>query len=191
MLVTIVIPATVSRMKYVVFLLAVISCPAQAAPPVSSEAIQPGAKLHADVVKFIEASGAREGLKQFIAQALSEGKARVIENCNCDPAFAEEWAKRMAARTSIDDYLKAAIQVYERHFTDEEILQLTAIQNSARNGQAPVIPEALKKKMTDTFPTVQSEIMGATTQIGAKLGAEIGMEIQKEHPEYFKTPVAK
>jgi hypothetical protein len=30
--------------------------------------------------------------------------------------------------------------------------------------------------------------MGGTTQVGAKLGGEIGAEIQQEHPEYFKQP---
>jgi hypothetical protein len=36
------------------------------------------------------------------------------------------------------------------------------------------------------MPSIQSEIMGGTTQLGAKLGAEIAMEIGKEHPEYVK-----
>jgi hypothetical protein len=34
--------------------------------------------------------------------------------------------------------------------------------------------------------TIQSEIIGGTTQLGAKLGGDIGKEIEKEHPEYFK-----
>jgi len=34
--------------------------------------------------------------------------------------------------------------------------------------------------------TIQSEIIGGTTQLGAKLGGDIAKEIEKEHPEYFK-----
>jgi hypothetical protein len=29
------------------------------------------------------------------------------------------------------------------------------------------------------------EIVGGSTEIGARLGGEIGAEIEKEHPEYF------
>jgi hypothetical protein len=51
--------------------------------------------------------------------------------------------------------------------------------------------EALKEKMTTQFSTIQSEIMGATMHSGPNLGADVGLEIQKEHPEYFENASAK
>jgi hypothetical protein len=51
-----------------------------------------------------------------------------------------------------------------------------------------VSPE-LKEKLTSVMPSIQSEILGGCVQVGAKLGAEVGQAIEKEHPEYLKAVV--
>jgi len=94
----------------------------------------------------------------------------------------------MLARAKVDDYVDVYVRVYEKYFNDDEIRQLIVSQNEARNSQPQTISDALKQKITAQFPSLQSEIMGGTTQVGAKLGGEIGAEIQQEHPEYFKQP---
>jgi hypothetical protein len=60
----------------------------------------------------------------------------------------------------------------------------------AKNESRPtrVSPE-LQQKLTSVMPSIQSEILAGCVQIGAKLGAEVGQEIEKEHPDYMK-PIA-
>ena len=73
-----------------------------------------------------------------------------------------------------------------KSINDAEVEQLIAAQNQIRNSQRPTLPDELKQKLAAQMVTIQSEIIGGTTQLGAKLGGDIGKEIEKEHPEYFK-----
>ena len=183
-------------MKFAIILAAAVLAhaqePATKSPPTSmAENSQPAvdARLHADVVKLIELTGVRAAIQSSFAQNIGESKARVMQACGgCATEFAEEWAKRMLARAKVDDYVDVYVRVYEKYFNDDEIRQLIVSQNEARNSQPQTISDALKQKITAQFPSLQSEIMGGTTQVGAKLGGEIGAEIQQEHPEYFKQP---
>jgi hypothetical protein len=185
-------------MKFVILLAAVVLVNAQEPAPKSpstptAESSQPAvdARLHQDVLKLIELTGVRAALQNGTAQGIGEGKVRVMQACNgCAPEFGDEWAKRMLARTKIDDYVDVYVRVYEKYFNDDEIRQLIVSQNEARNSQPQTISDALKQKLTAQFPSVQSEIIGGTAQVGSKLGGEIGAEIQKEHPEYFKQPAS-
>ena len=76
-------------------------------------------------------------------------------------------------------------RVYEKYFTDDEIVQLIVLQNQIRNSQPRTISDKLKHKLDSQLISIQSEIMAENTQVGAKLGGEIGKEIGEEHPEYF------
>ena len=111
----------------------------------------------------------------------------MLQACTgCDPRFSEEWSKRMSARLDLDDYINVIVAVYEKYLSDEDILRLIAAREAGKGGTPASIPPALVEKLTPLMPSIQSEIMGGTTQLGAKLGAEIAMEIGKEHPEYVK-----
>lgn len=146
-------------------------------------------KLHADVVRLVDLDGARQRMQNGLKPLIENGKNVMMRTCNCDPAFGEEWAKRMLARTNLDDYVSVIVRTYEKYLSDDEVLQLIALTEK-KNSQ-PVNPSPqLKEKLASIMPSLQSEIMGGTTQIGAKLGAEIGQEIGKEHPEYFKQPTS-
>jgi hypothetical protein len=80
--------------------------PGKAAP-----AVDP--KLHADVIKPVELTGVRALMQNGIKQVISDGKARMTQSCTgCDPAFAEEWAKRMVSRINLDDFIDVYIRIY-------------------------------------------------------------------------------
>lgn len=164
------------------------SAPA-ATPAQTSAAIDP--KLHADVVQLVELTGARQRMLAGLDKQIDEGKNSILKNGpNADPRFAEEWAKRMKARTNIDDYVAVFVSVYEKHFNDDEILELIQIQRDSNDGKTPTVSPKLREKASAIAVTLQSEIMGGCTQVGAKLGGEIGMEISKEHPDWDKAPAA-
>ncbi len=147
--------------------------------------------LHADAVKLVEASGAREAVKGNLKQTVEEGKKKIAEKCStCDPAFAEEWGKRMLERLKVDDFLDVYASVYEKYFTDEELKQLIALQPTAENPKRREPSADLKAKLTSVMPSVMGDSVGGCAKIGAKLGGEIGAEIEKEHPEYFKAKTA-
>jgi hypothetical protein len=140
-------------------------------------------KLHADVVKFVELSGEREKMQSGLAGQLAAAKFRMMtEECKgCDPAFGDEWVKRMTARTKVDEYMHVIERAYETHFGDDDILGMTALLNQSKSGQKPTPSDDLRKKLMGTMPAVQNEIARGSAQIGAKLGPEVRKELEKEH----------
>jgi hypothetical protein len=144
------------------------------------------APLHADILTLVQLEGTRQKMEANIKQVVELGKDAMIKaSSRCSAAFAEEWGKRMLARIRIDDFVNAEVSAYERHLNDVDVRELIALtkQQKASPGTAVPSPQ-LKQKLESVFPSIQSEMMGADTQIGAKLGAEIGQEVEKEHPEY-------
>jgi hypothetical protein len=106
---------------------------------------------------------------------------------DCDPAAGDEWARRMKLKLKVDDFMAIMVRAYEKHLTDDEITQLIAVMTDRKDAPAKPPPPALQQKLASVMPSVQSEILGGGTQLGAKLGADTELEIRKEHPEYFKT----
>jgi hypothetical protein len=145
-------------------------------------------KLHADVLKMIEASGARQKLQETLKSGVADGRKTLMEKCEkCLPEFGDEWEKRMLERSKADDYLAVYARVYEKYLTDEDVLALIDYQNAKQKSQDAAFPTKLKEKLGPIMPSLMSEIMGGCAEVGAKLGAEIGSEIEKEHPEYMKS----
>jgi len=94
----------------------------------------------------------------------------------------------MKARFNPDDYVTVAVHVYESHFTSNELQELIKVQNDVKASKPPSVSPELKQKLTDEGVTIQSEILGGCTQVGAKLGGEIAQQILEEHPEWSPTP---
>jgi hypothetical protein len=158
--------------------------PAGQAAPEPANKINP--KLHADVLKLMDLMGVREILESNLKPLVEKSSKEKVAQCpKCSPEFREEWAKRMLARIKVDDFLEVYVQAYEKHFTDEEITELISLQRKKNDLPPPSPSPELKEKLEAILPTLLSEIMGGCTQVGAKLGGEIGMEIAKEHPEYL------
>jgi hypothetical protein len=158
---------------------------AQNSPDAADKA---SAKLHADAIKLVEATGARQRVQGGLKQMLEEGKKYMMGKCPaCKPAFSDEWEKRMLERLKVEDFLAVYVRVYEKYFTDEEITELISLQ-SAKQDSPPRTPSpALKQKLDKVMPSLMGEAIGGCSEIGAKLGAEVGAEIQKEHPDYVGT----
>jgi hypothetical protein len=146
-------------------------------------------KLHADAIRLVEVSGAKQHLQDNFKQLVDVGVKQMMEKCQrCTPEFGEEWKKRFLERSTINDYLDVYVRVYEKYFTDAEINELIALQKDKGLSNTASPSPALKEKLTSVMPSVMGDSMGGCAQIGAKLGAEIGGEIEREHPEYMKPP---
>ncbi len=96
----------------------------------------------------------------------------------------------MKTRLNPDDFIAVFAHVYEKYFTAEEIDQLTDAASQSKAGKTPVLSDALKEKFQKNMVAIQSEVVGGTTQLGARIGGEVGQEIEKEHPEWT-TPAPK
>lgn len=182
------------RTTEVVFTLIALAVPMMAQPPAAtpSNAAQAAgqhgdAKLHASAMKFLEAANARERLQQVMGKLLDDGKQDLLKrNQGLDPRFADEWEKRMRTRVSVDDFVSATADVYEKYFTSEELNELTQNQLAMKRGEIHTLPEALSKKLKVDSALIQHDINLQTTVIGARLGKEVGEEIEKQHPEWGK-----
>jgi hypothetical protein len=157
------------------------------ADPVAQKAQETAKKLRADVLHLLEVDGSKERMQANLKVMLEQGKAKMIEVVpESAGSFADEWVRRMTARIKVDDFLEVVAPVYEKYFNDEEILRIIAFIEARKKSPDAVLDSALLEKIKSNAISIQSEIMGATTQFGAKIGGEVGMEIEKEHPEYTK-----
>jgi hypothetical protein len=149
------------------------------ARPVSNE-------LHDNVVTLVDLLGLRQHLLDCRATMAEQGKQEILRSFpNYDPAFANEWAKRMATRMPVDEYLKIIVGAYEKNYSNDDVVEMIQIQRDLKAGKTATPSPRLKEKIATAGIAAQSEIMGAFTQLGAKLGGEIGQEIAKEHPEWI------
>ena len=145
-------------------------------------------QLYADVLALVQLEGSKQRIESNMHQMVDQGVSRMMKDTSqCNAAFAAEWGKRMLAKINADDFVNVEIAAYERHFSDADIRELISRLKKQRENPASAVPSpGLKQKLEGVLPSVQSEILGGTTQVGAKLGGEIGQQIQKEHPEYCR-----
>lgn len=152
---------------------------------------KPDPKLHADALKLVEVSGAKKRLEDGFPSMLEDGKKQMMKQCpKCSEEFANEWTKRMSARIKADSFLEVFVKAYEKNFTDEEILELISLQEK-KSDSPPAPSEHLQVKIKTIMPSLMGEITGGCAEIGARLGGEIGEEIEKEHPEWVKSQPEK
>jgi hypothetical protein len=172
-------------------ILAVSSAYARQIPaPANAQQTAPAAspidpKAHDAAVKLVDAIGLKEKMKGNLDKILADGvDAMKKQFPQINPAFCEEWTKRMRSRINFDDYAAIAVSVYEKHFTAAELDEMTQAQLAANGLKTPVYSEPLKEKLQQVMSLVASEMMGGFTQLGSKVGAEVGGEIGLEHPEW-------
>jgi hypothetical protein len=146
-------------------------------------------KLHADAIKLVEISGAKQRLQDNFKQLVDDGAKQMMQKCErCTSEFGDEWKKRFLERSNLQDYLDVYVSVYEKYFTDAEIIELITLQKEKGTSKTLTPSPALKEKLTSVMPSVMGDSVGGCAKIGSKLGAEIGAEIEREHPEYMKPP---
>lgn len=144
-------------------------------------------KLHESAIKFLQAADARQRLEQNIDKLLTDGRQALLQrNPGLDPRFADEWLKRMRTRVNLDDLVDATGQVYERYFTSTELDELAQAQLAMKRGRLYTLPSDLGQKLKSDSPKIQRDINLQTSLIGARLGKEVGQQIEKDHPEWGK-----
>jgi hypothetical protein len=143
--------------------------------------------LHENVLRLIALMGARDKMIEGQKKEMPAARAKLMESSPMiTPQFADEWVTRMSSDTHIDEYIAAIAAVYEKNFNNYEIEEMIQIQQDSNDKRTPVVSDDLKAKLMKDGVTIQSEILGACAQLGAKLGGETSIQIGKEHPEWLK-----
>lgn len=143
-------------------------------------------QFHSNVVTLVQLTGLRDELMRNRHAVAEQGKAEIRRSFpQYDPAFADEWARRMEKR-SVDAYLDVVVQVYEKTYTNDEILEMIAVQKDLSAAKEPVMSLGLRAKLARVAQTVEAEINDGFAELGSKQGQEVGLEVAKEHPEWVK-----
>jgi hypothetical protein len=115
------------------------------APPTTAPVVDP--QLNANLVKLFELSGDRESIERTLPQVLKDAGAKMRQVLpGSDPAYFEEWAKRMASRLNVQDLMDEEVHVYERHFTNDEIAELLAVQVARKESKPAEVSTQLRQK---------------------------------------------
>jgi hypothetical protein len=168
------------------------SSPSADAPSTTetSPAVDPQA--HDSALRLVKALELSEkmaaGVDTMLEHGIQDMKAQFPD---IRPEFTEEWRKRMKARMKPEDFIGVVVQVYEKHFTADELDQLSNVILSRKEGKPAELPDALKEKFQKNAVAIQSEVIGGAAQLGARLGAEVGEEIGREHPEWAPPSAGK
>jgi hypothetical protein len=162
------------------------------APQTAPAALPIDPKAHDAAAKLVDAIGLKDKMKGNLDKMLADGIDTMKKKFpQINPAFYDEWTKRMRERINFDDYAAIAVSVYEKHFTAAELDEMTQQQVAANQLKTPTYSEPLKEKLQAVMSQIVSEMMGGFTQLGAKLGAEIGGDIGREHPDWIPDSVTK
>lgn len=149
------------------------------------------ARLHKDALAFVDATKVKANVEAHLSELFDKAKAQILSSSTCNAAFADEWVSRMRSRVTAQDFANVVAGVYEQQFTAEELESLTEMVEAKARGENKSLAPELQKKFANTMPTVEGAIMGGCVQLSTKIGAEIGQQIEKEHPDYCKQPSEK
>src|SRR5438105_13342216 len=124
---------------------------------ISGEAAQPVSKeLHENVVTLIELLGVRQHLLDSRGKMAEQGKQAILQSYpNYDPAFADEWAKRMAARMPIDEYVGLVMAAYEKNYSNQDVVEMIQMQRDLKAGKTPEVSARLREKIATAGITAQ------------------------------------
>ena len=146
-----------------------------------------GNQFHSNVLTLVNMTGLRDELLRNRHTVAEEGKQVILHSFpSYDPAFADEWARRME-RSSVDDYLSVVVAVYEKNYSNEDVLEMIQVQRDLSADRQPVLSIQLRSKLARVAPTVENEITSGFKELGAKQGEQVGEEVAKEHPEWLRS----
>ncbi len=162
---------------------------ASSATPSTASPAQSGAELHENVLTLMKLMGLRQRMLDSQDKTLDHAKASMMQaHPEYNPAFAEEFVKRMRAKTNVDDYVNVFVRVYEKYLNTSDVAELIQAQQEINASKTPSFSAPLKEKLSSVAIKMQSEILGGCAQVGAALGGEVGQEIEKEHPDWVARP---
>lgn len=156
----------------------------------SAPVAQPAApSIHQKALELLDAMGTRTVLEQNIDAMIENGRQKLVQqHPGLDPAFSEEWTKRMHERVKIADFLDVVASTYEKHFTIPELDELIAMYRSLAQMNTPHVSSALKQKLNDEMPEIQADMGAGLMNLSEKLGSEVAQSVAADHPEYMKEP---
>jgi hypothetical protein len=145
--------------------------------------------IHQVAMKLLEAMGTRKVLTDNIDAMIENGKQKMAaQHPELDPAFSEEWSRRMHARIQLDDFLAVIAAIYEKHFNISELKEMTALYNDIAANHTPQVSDALKVKLNAVMPEIQADMGAGLLELSEKIGSEVAVTVAKDHPEYVKAP---
>lgn len=172
-------------------------------PPTSGEAVGPSddysysshaelsgkvdPRAREEAAKLAELTGIRQKLEEkFPTMMQGALDAMRRQYPNVDPRFAAEWEKRMRAQFNAGAFVAIFTRVYAEHFTADELEQMVQAVRARQSGKPVTLSPQLVEKIRANTVDIQSEMVGAFTEAGARKGGEIGEEIGKAHPDWMK-----
>lgn len=156
---------------------------APGAPPTAAAAM-----LHRKALDLLEQMGTRKILEQNVEAMIENGRQKLVqEHPGLDPAYVDEWSRRMHERVKIDEFLDVVAAIYEQHFSAGELDALSQMYSDLAQNKTPQVPEALRQKLNDEIPDIQAEMGAGLMQLSEKIGGEVAQSVAADHPEYLRT----
>jgi uncharacterized protein len=131
----------------------------------------------ADIRRLFDDAGLSDLIKQQMDLMAPSLMALAKQNPQVTQPFLDELMRRMKENLSLPHIEQMAVEIYAKYFTRDDIRQMIAYQES------PV-----GRKARQVTPKLLAEFTTAMRDYGQKIGAETGMEVAKEHPEWIKKP---
>jgi len=158
----------------------------------STTTVEADPQLHSNALTLIALTGDRDRLVQRLPKIIADAKTKMMQSApGVNPAFGDEWERRIAARIQVDDFVNLAARVYEKHLTNDEVVSLIALMEAKKAGKSSSVSPQLQQKFNAEAPAMMGEIAGACTELAVRLSAQVGSDIGKEHPEYFLQQASK
>ena len=140
-------------------------------------------------MKLLAAMGTRKVLADNIDAMIDNGKQKMIQqHPELDPAFSQEWARRMHARINLDEFLNVIADIYEKHFNTSELTEMIGMYRDLGEQRTPHVSDALKAKLNNVMPEIQADMGAGLMELSEKIGSEVAITVAKDHPEYVKAP---
>lgn len=137
-----------------------------------------GPQKEADIRRLLQATGAG-GLALQIMTSMETSARPMLEQSLPPGEYRSQlidlFLEKFRSKATPDALLTLIIPVYDRHFTDGEIKQLTAFYETP-----------LGKKAVSVLPEVVAESQQAGRAWGEQLGQESMAEVLAEHPDLQK-----
>ena len=132
----------------------------------------------AAIRKLLEAQGMAASFKQVIGN-MSENMKPLLNNSLPPGEYREKlidlFFKKFQSKFKVEEILAFTIPSYDKHFTIEEIKELTEFYGTP-----------LGRKLVSVLPDVMKESQAQAMQMGQRIGQQSMMEVLEEHPELKK-----
>lgn len=113
---------------------------------------------------LLDLSGVRSALKPAMQNMIS-----IMKQQATDAQVPDEFWEEFTSDKNIDRFMELYIPIYDKHYTYQEILDISAFYRTPSG-----------KSMIQKMPAVMAESM----QVGSQLGQQIGQEIAEKMAEY-------